>query len=820
MPPLAPGRPTLPRKRHHDEVDTNGGSAYSRNVHARHASRDRTSDSSARRDADRTITTSTTSDSEHYSEGVITRFPRQVVTSNVLLHFGAWVEALSSTRARRRLVVDDLREIVLNLMDGKPTVSPFLLESVFPTKPTPTKACVVLLGSLHPAVLQRFRAELPFFDACSSIPCTLLNGSQDRRRETPLPSLLYRYPKPPVNINDLSPEELFYGHELTFLMVHSAGYNDELILQPSGQFARKSQPQGGDWELDGDLLHLKWREQRSKADVGDDVIEDDGDEDTDYILDVLLAEDATMRYFCTDPTIDATYARDAPDHMMSHRQRAEGKDKRRSIRLSIVKAAAAEVPRDASGAVIRLKKNATSKATSCSPEGASTDEPFDPRTLTTTDFEPYVLTQQDLVLHLFPVDVDVEQAALMKETDGATRDSFVQTRLRSPSQGAIATIYALDCEMCETALGYELTRVTVVDVAGEIVYDQLVKPQNTIINYHTQFSGITEETLASTRHLLADVQRELLQKFLFDDTILVGHSLTSDLRALRLVHLRVVDTAVLYPHQRGFPFRASLKLLTKTYLGKNIQTKLVDGHDSAEDARAAIELLIQKVRRGPAFGIPEMAFSSSAYDTLTSKLAERAKRLTMLQYEHKLTGEWVHEAKKPWELYATGQLHTCEPSDHAATVCAAQTTGDEDAHATVSSVAHTGFDSGLLVESVEAATARSDDVVWLEINQVSDHTAVHEFIMHHEQWMQRQRSYCLEVDELLRRVKETALTQGTLLMVVPQGDLGLVRHLKGLQTRSRWKDRTPEKDMTLEIKSAVVDAIAGAMDSCVFLTQK
>jgi len=43
----------------------------------------------------------------------------------------------------------------------------------------------------------------------------------------------------------------------------------------------------------------------------------------------------------------------------------------------------------------------------------------------------------------------------------------------------------------------------------------------------------------------------------------VGHSIDSDLRALKLVHRRVIDTAALYPHPKGAPLKQSLKALAK-----------------------------------------------------------------------------------------------------------------------------------------------------------------------------------------------------------------------------------------------------------------
>lgn len=53
---------------------------------------------------------------------------------------------------------------------------------------------------------------------------------------------------------------------------------------------------------------------------------------------------------------------------------------------------------------------------------------------------------------------------------------------------------------------------------------------------------------------LRDAQREILS-FVGADTYLVGHSLDSDLKALRLVHRRLIDTSELYPSSRGMPFK-------------------------------------------------------------------------------------------------------------------------------------------------------------------------------------------------------------------------------------------------------------------------
>uniref|UniRef100_A0A3Q4I8L1 Uncharacterized protein n=1 Tax=Neolamprologus brichardi TaxID=32507 RepID=A0A3Q4I8L1_NEOBR len=46
-------------------------------------------------------------------------------------------------------------------------------------------------------------------------------------------------------------------------------------------------------------------------------------------------------------------------------------------------------------------------------------------------------------------------------------------------------VYSLDCEMCYTVHGLELSRVTVVNSSLEVVYDTFVKPENEVIDYNT-----------------------------------------------------------------------------------------------------------------------------------------------------------------------------------------------------------------------------------------------------------------------------------------------------------------------------------------------
>jgi RNA exonuclease 1 len=67
---------------------------------------------------------------------------------------------------------------------------------------------------------------------------------------------------------------------------------------------------------------------------------------------------------------------------------------------------------------------------------------------------------------------------------------------------------------------------------------------------------------------------------------------------MKIRHPLVIDTAILFPHAKGRPSKPSLKFLTGKWLGREIQNKGGEGHDSEEDARACLDLLRRKCIEG------------------------------------------------------------------------------------------------------------------------------------------------------------------------------------------------------------------------------
>ncbi|GMF56960.1 unnamed protein product [Phytophthora fragariaefolia] len=205
--------------------------------------------------------------------------------------------------------------------------------------------------------------------------------------------------------------------------------------------------------------------------------------------------------------------------------------------------------------------------------------------------EFYVLSPEKLKVHLPSVPFEDAKAAAeyvstLPLPDGETRSSE-------------QLLLALDCEMCRTTKGVELTRLTLIDSSEKVLLDEYVRPKNPIVDYCTQYSGITCDIMEATTMRLADIQKRFLD-LVPAEAILVGHSIENDLQALRVLHRRVIDTSCMYPHPKGPPFRSALRFLSSQFLNRAIQTG-TDGHCSVEDAVATLQLAKLKIKHGPTF---------------------------------------------------------------------------------------------------------------------------------------------------------------------------------------------------------------------------
>eukprot|EP01059_Diplonema_ambulator_P005574 TRINITY_DN15338_c0_g1_i1.p1 TRINITY_DN15338_c0_g1~~TRINITY_DN15338_c0_g1_i1.p1 ORF type:complete len:602 (+),score=179.26 TRINITY_DN15338_c0_g1_i1:29-1807(+) len=213
-----------------------------------------------------------------------------------------------------------------------------------------------------------------------------------------------------------------------------------------------------------------------------------------------------------------------------------------------------------------------------------------------TEYKPSV---EDLMEHGFYVStVEDNTFVETKEADRVLKDS--------------EKIIVIDCEMCLTEHGSELTRVSVLNWCGEVLYDELVKPHNEIVNYLTIYSGITAEMLENVSTTLEDVRSTILTRYLYKEVTIIGHSLENDLKALKIIHHNVCDTTMLYPHFQGPPLKSALKYLAikflnrgiQGYKGKGVPQEERMGHDPVEDATAALDLVKMKFEKGRNFGVP------------------------------------------------------------------------------------------------------------------------------------------------------------------------------------------------------------------------
>ncbi|XP_072947380.1 RNA exonuclease 5 [Epargyreus clarus] len=213
-------------------------------------------------------------------------------------------------------------------------------------------------------------------------------------------------------------------------------------------------------------------------------------------------------------------------------------------------------------------------------------------------------------------------------------------------------MFGLDCEMCKTNAGSELTRVSLVNEKHETIYESLVKPYNDITDYLTQFSGITKALLKNVTKRLEDVQNDL-KELLPPDAILVGQSLNIDLHALKMMHPYVIDTSLIYNFTGERTHKPKLKNLAREFLQEKIQNGR-NGHCSVEDSLAALKLVQLKLSKNIEFG--------DAVHTNREKYKQNiAKMATKPEYAMSIFNHVIEQKKTSLVIGCddiTGDYHT------------------------------------------------------------------------------------------------------------------------------------------------------------------
>ncbi|XP_060579269.1 putative exonuclease GOR [Ruditapes philippinarum] len=155
-------------------------------------------------------------------------------------------------------------------------------------------------------------------------------------------------------------------------------------------------------------------------------------------------------------------------------------------------------------------------------------------------------------------------------------------------------VYALDTESVHTVRGLEVCKVSVIDPTLQVVYNEFCQPTSEIVDYNTIWSGVNEEDLQDVTTTYEEMRDEMLELF-SADTIMIGHGLNHDLISMKIIHEKIVDTVMLYPHDSGLPLRKSLKEIARSVLQLSIQVG--EGHDSKEDAEATMKLSLKNLEQ-------------------------------------------------------------------------------------------------------------------------------------------------------------------------------------------------------------------------------
>ncbi|KAL2798611.1 ribonuclease H-like domain-containing protein [Aspergillus keveii] len=173
-------------------------------------------------------------------------------------------------------------------------------------------------------------------------------------------------------------------------------------------------------------------------------------------------------------------------------------------------------------------------------------------------------------------------------------------------------VVAFDCEMVGVAPNKRshICELCVVDVlTGEVLIDCVIDPKQNIIDWRTESSNMTATKMRYHRRYASrdgqylegfEAAREAFFNFVDQNTILVTHAGDNDLKALGLVHNRIINTQILTKKKVSEIYGRnvnpySLKQITYELIGRWIQG--FDGHECLEDTLATRDTCLRILKR-------------------------------------------------------------------------------------------------------------------------------------------------------------------------------------------------------------------------------
>mmetsp|Transcript_19004 Transcript_19004/g.39496 ORF Transcript_19004/g.39496 Transcript_19004/m.39496 type:complete len:631 (-) Transcript_19004:178-2070(-) len=200
----------------------------------------------------------------------------------------------------------------------------------------------------------------------------------------------------------------------------------------------------------------------------------------------------------------------------------------------------------------------------------------------------------------------------------STTPGWISPRPHGPWCASIPAAIAIDCEMCETRDPLTQTlnpkalcRLSIVnaDRPSEILIDTLVKPEWPVSNHRTWVNGIGSQDLEHVQFTLQHAQ-QFMMALCSDQTVIVGHAVHNDLKALRMIHHCVVDTAMLFAH--AGEEEGSTPSLKNVAYGVLKGREMPEVHDSVNDARVSLECALFWRERDGVVEPVEKVFSRNA----------------------------------------------------------------------------------------------------------------------------------------------------------------------------------------------------------------